>query len=85
MKKSQLATPAGVDHDYNFLSSIERGVDRAEKRIDELEHGSIAEDRAPQKLLRAFDNHYSAAGVTVIRAPKGMTRSNENKTHRSKR
>lgn len=31
----QLATPAGIDHDYNFLSAIERGVERSDRRIVE--------------------------------------------------
>jgi len=32
---SQLATPSGVDHDYNFLHSIEYQIERSEKRIVE--------------------------------------------------
>lgn len=31
----QLATPAGIDHDYNFLSAIERDVERSDRRIVE--------------------------------------------------
>jgi hypothetical protein len=33
--KSKLATPSGIDHDYNFLHSIETRVERSEKRIVE--------------------------------------------------
>ncbi|OBT60553.1 hypothetical protein VE03_10139 [Pseudogymnoascus sp. 23342-1-I1] len=36
----ELATPAGVDHDYNFLSKIERGVERSDKVI--VEGGLVA-------------------------------------------
>ena len=32
---SQLATPAGVDHDYNFLHAIEHKIERSEKQIVE--------------------------------------------------
>ncbi|KAF4468690.1 Box C D snoRNA 1 [Fusarium albosuccineum] len=32
---SKLRTPAGVDHDYNFLHGIERSVERAEKVLIE--------------------------------------------------
>jgi len=31
----QLATPAGIDHDYNFLSAIERSVERSDRLIVE--------------------------------------------------
>lgn len=31
--RHRLATPAGVDHDYNFLAGIERGVERAEAEV----------------------------------------------------
>ncbi|PSN59788.1 hypothetical protein BS50DRAFT_614455 [Corynespora cassiicola Philippines] len=59
VKKSQLATPAGIDHDFNFLTGVERGLEKAEH------------------------THYAAAGVEVIRAPKGLSRQKENKTRRS--
>ncbi|KAI9744879.1 MAG: hypothetical protein M1818_001804 [Claussenomyces sp. TS43310] len=32
---SAVATPAGIDHDYNFISSIERGIERSERLIVE--------------------------------------------------
>jgi hypothetical protein len=35
MPRSQLATPSGIDHDYNFLHSIEHQIERSEKRIVE--------------------------------------------------
>ena len=31
--KSELATPSGLDHDYNFLHSIEHRIERSEKEI----------------------------------------------------
>lgn len=33
--KSQLATPSGIDHDYNFLHSIEHRIERSQKLIVE--------------------------------------------------
>ncbi|KAL0940844.1 hit finger domain-containing protein [Colletotrichum truncatum] len=44
---SKLKTPAGVDHDYNFLSSIERAVQRSEKEIVEERHLLRPEDLRP--------------------------------------
>ncbi|KAH7347921.1 HIT zinc finger protein [Plectosphaerella cucumerina] len=47
---SKLKTPAGVDHDFNFLSGIERSVQRSEKEIVE-ERGLLAsEDLRPVEV-----------------------------------
>lgn len=84
MKKSELATPAGIDHDYNFLSGIERDLDKSERSVTEkgIDIGPNARSKSDQS--QAMDYAFAAAGVKVIRAPKGMSRSKENKTYRSK-
>ncbi|KAJ4985724.1 HIT zinc finger [Stagonosporopsis vannaccii] len=84
VKKSELATPAGIDHDYNFLSGIERNLEKSEKSVAEkgLDVGLNARPKGEQ--AQGLDYHLAAAGVKVIRAPKGMSRSKENKTYRSK-
>ena len=84
MKKSQLATPAGIDHDYNFLSGIERDLEKSEKSVIDkgLDVGLIAKSKRDQN--QRMDYQLAAAGVKVIRAPKGMSRAKENNTHRSK-
>ncbi|KAF9695726.1 hypothetical protein EKO04_005930 [Ascochyta lentis] len=83
VKKSQLATPAGIDHDYNFLSGIERDLEKSEKSVTEkgLDVGLNARPKGDQ--TQRMDYQLAAAGVKVIRAPKGMSRAKENKTHRS--
>ncbi|KAF4343174.1 Box C D snoRNA 1 [Fusarium beomiforme] len=43
MAPSKLRTPAGVDHDYNFLHGIERSIERAEKLLVE-ERGIVQEE-----------------------------------------
>lgn len=47
--KSQLATPSGIDHDYNFLHSIEHKIERSEKAIVEdrglVDKGELAAAR----------------------------------------
>ncbi|KAF9784221.1 hypothetical protein IL306_007950 [Fusarium sp. DS 682] len=43
MAPSKLRTPAGVDHDYNFLHGIERSVERAEKLLVE-DRGIVQEE-----------------------------------------
>lgn len=85
MKKSQLSTPAGIDHDYNFLTGIERGLDKAERQLESKGVGSLPDPRRDAKGRQPTDQHYAVAGVTVIRAPKGMSRQKENKTHHNKK
>ncbi|KAH6615287.1 HIT finger domain-containing protein [Boeremia exigua] len=84
VKKSELATPAGIDHDYNFLSGIERDLERSEASVTEkgLDVGLNTRPKGDQAQAMGF--HFAAAGVNMLRAPKGMSRSKENKTHRSK-
>jgi len=76
VKKSQLATPAGIDHDYNFLTKIERVVDRPDDDRDREFANARKRWHAEgplQKYLR--DNR-----VRVDRAPVGMSRQKTNQT-----
>ncbi|KAF2447829.1 hypothetical protein P171DRAFT_429430 [Karstenula rhodostoma CBS 690.94] len=85
VKKSQLATPAGIDHDYNFLTGIERGLEKADRQLEGQGLGSRPDPRRDGKGRLPSDQHFAEAGVTVIRAPKGLSRQKDNKTHRSKK
>jgi len=82
MKKSQLVTPAGIDHDFNFLSGIERDMEKAERAIsatDVIADGNVATHHGKVNYHRL-----ETAGVKVIRAPRGLSRQRENKSHISK-
>jgi hypothetical protein len=85
VKKSELVTPAGVDHDFNFLSGIERNLEKAEKKVAGATsagpppEGQSIRERAGVPYTRLA----AAAGVTIIQAPKGLSRQNENKSHLS--
>lgn len=78
-------TAAGIDHDYNFLSGIERDLEKADAGL-----ATVGDDGQTKPRSYAFSKsqvnyqHLESAGVTVIRAPKGMSRQKENKSHRSK-
>ncbi|KAF2790210.1 hypothetical protein K505DRAFT_83559 [Melanomma pulvis-pyrius CBS 109.77] len=89
VKKSQLATPAGIDHDFNFITGIERKLEKAERDVNERGLGAASEvrDRPRKGQLKGqlSDRDFEAAGVKVIRAPKGLSRQRDNKTHRSGR
>jgi ribosomal protein L44E len=93
--RSQLATPAGIDHDYNFLHGIEHRIERSEKEIveerrlvekAELESARRGEEgrkrkREPEAAGEAqIKRVLEGMGTVVKRAPKGMRRNVENGT-----
>ena len=84
MSKSQLATPTGLDRDYNFISNIASAVDRAGHDQNDrgiagkrpgLDSKRQINARGPplQKALRDAD-------IKVHRAPLGMSRQRQNDT-----
>ena len=79
VKKNQLVTPSGVDHDFNFISGIERSRDRAGEH---LQGRSIqdADSRSSRLNQPSFRNRLALAGVTIEYAPLGLTRQKLNKT-----
>ncbi|KAF2145237.1 uncharacterized protein K452DRAFT_324947 [Aplosporella prunicola CBS 121167] len=80
VKKAQLATPAGIDHDYNFLTGIERAFQRAD---DDAERRGLDAKRRVfgEARLQAY---LQANRIIVDRAPVGMSRQRANKTRISK-
>ena len=87
LKISDLATPAGIDHDYNYLTSIEREFDKAESQLESnglrLENDT-KHSRQPLKGEVHLRNGLDKARVTVTKAPKGMSRNKTNTTRWSK-
>lgn len=89
MKRADLATPKGIDHDYNYLTSIERQLDQAEKNA--ISRGVVLEEEQQRwgKQLPKGEKQLNGAleicGVIVTKAPKGMTRSKQNKTISTKK
>ncbi|MCJ1301112.1 hypothetical protein MMC08_003911 [Hypocenomyce scalaris] len=88
-KKADLATPGGIDHDYNFLTSLERKLGKADRETEERgivlqaeANGGYKNQRnGPMKGEVNVQKALERMGVVVDRAPKGMTRSKENLTH----
>ena len=93
VKKSQLATPAGVDHDYNFLSKIERAIDRPTTLVSNTEHSSQHGDKQAAHTAgksNAEKKRWNSDGtlvrylhdnrIRVDRAPAGMSRQKANMT-----
>ncbi|KXG47738.1 Zinc finger, HIT-type [Penicillium griseofulvum] len=94
LKRHELATESAFDRDFNFITGIERTLERAEREVDnrgiDLTGGPQADDnettgrkrKHPNQGLAkgeaAFLRGTEAAGVRVLRAPKGMSRNKQN-------
>ncbi|PGH13611.1 hypothetical protein AJ80_06242 [Polytolypa hystricis UAMH7299] len=97
LKRKDLATPAAFDRDFNFISGIERYLERADR---DAENRGVALDRSGEdgnnngrgkrrgELVKgevALQRALEASGVNVLKAPKGMTRNKQNMTYWHKR
>ena len=91
LKHSDLATPKGIDHDYNYLTSIERQLDNAEREANG--RGFLLHDRdneksewrqkgldGPRKGEVPMKAAIEKCGAIVERAPEGMARRKQNAT-----
>ena len=84
MKKSEWATPSGIDRDYNYLKCVERTIDDANQNahgrgIGIEAHSSKTAARAwyPGSTL----NRYLARNRIIVQhAPRGMSRQKLNQT-----
>ena len=88
VKKNDLATPAGVDQDYNYLKGVERSIEDAAKASYVREDGVesrpgrlAAASRQPNSLLAKY---LERKLITVKHAPAGMTRQKTNQTRYTK-
>lgn len=81
VKKEQLTTASGIDHDYNFLSGVDRVFDKADK--DLAERGIGQADQSHRKRWH-FDGplqqYLRANQILIDRAPLGMSRQKANHT-----
>ncbi len=81
VKKSQLVTPAGIDHDYNFLTGVERALDRAGRQnVDMRLHGGGRSSKRLADPIGSLQKRLTWSRVIVDRAPVGMTRQKVNET-----
>ncbi|EHY54122.1 hypothetical protein ABEF92_008265 [Exophiala dermatitidis] len=82
-KRSDLATPSAVDQDFNFITSVERSLQRADELVSDkgihLAPSGIA--RGSHGTKRKFDVEVEERGIRLIKAPQGLSRSKQNKSH----
>lgn len=88
LKKSQLATAAGIDRDYNYLKGVERHIDDASADArDRGVAGTHAQTESHSHLARrggAFQKYLRDNQITVEYAPKGMSRQKSNQSRVTK-
>ncbi|KAI1615715.1 hypothetical protein EDD36DRAFT_486035, partial [Exophiala viscosa] len=82
-KRADLATPASVDQDFNFITSVEISLQKA----DDL---PLNKDKAlaPSGLRRQehgskkgkFETEVEERGIQLVRAPHGLSRHRQNKS-----
>ncbi|EME78554.1 uncharacterized protein MYCFIDRAFT_205082 [Pseudocercospora fijiensis CIRAD86] len=88
VKKSQLATPAGVDRDYNYLKGVERSIDVASREASDrgigknAAHHRVFRGNHPESIVQKY---LAANRIAMHRAPTGMSRQKSNQTRASKR
>ncbi|KAK5059952.1 hypothetical protein LTR84_009835 [Exophiala bonariae] len=81
--RTELATPSSIDQDFNFISSVERSLSRADDLI--LDKGI---DLAPSGLKTRpndaksnFETEVERRRIYIIKAPLGLSRSKQNTSH----
>lgn len=80
-KRSALATPSSVDQDFNFITGVERSLQRAEDDVEErqihLHPAGLGRSQQVDKLEIAAKER----GIRLIRAPQGLSRRKQNTSH----
>ncbi|KAJ2902023.1 uncharacterized protein MKZ38_001116 [Zalerion maritima] len=91
---SWLRTPAGIDHDFNFLVGIERKIERNNKELveaglfteyelrgyDRVEEERDEEGNIVRSVAKEMKKRLRLLDVNVRRVPRGMARARENNT-----
>lgn len=84
IKKNQLATPTGLDQDYNYLRSIERSLDDANADVQDrglaAGHHNLRNASAGWQTESRLHKYLAENQITLERAPWGMKRQRVNTT-----
>ena len=95
--KDEIATPAGIDQDYNFLRGLERVLEKVETKLNESVNDNAESHHSGRmrglekkkdgfrKAEVALEKALGRSGVRIEKAPKGMARAKENATFFSKK
>ncbi|GAB7346915.1 hypothetical protein MBLNU459_g1985t1 [Dothideomycetes sp. NU459] len=80
VKKNELTTAAGIDHDFNFLSGIERTFDQADKALRDRGMEASGGLKKRWHAEGPLQRYIRENGIRVDRAPVGMSRQKSNQT-----
>lgn len=81
-KRAELATPSSIDKDFNFITRVERSITKADSNV--LDRGiNLVPARSVNNVDKRskIDAEIDARSITVIKAPKGLSRAKLNKTN----
>ena len=84
-KRTELATPAGIDQDYNFITSVERSLQRADGNVADRAIERDSERQGLRKGWARTQHAIASSGAIVLKAPAGLSRNKENMTNWSVR
>lgn len=77
-KRNELATASSMDQDFNFISRLERNVDRMAGKTQDLGLTSTQRPTKRPKWDERRDSEIQKRGPNVIKAPAGLTRARQN-------
>lgn len=81
-KRSELATESSVDQDFNFITRVERSLQRADSNT-QSRGIDLTPSRKPDSRNQKsnLDLELEKRSIIIRRAPKGFSRNKQNKTH----
>lgn len=81
-KRAELATPTSIDQDFNFITKVERTLQRADEDVADrgihLAPAGLRRYGGPPKTK--FETEVQAQNIKLIRAPEGISRRKQNKS-----
>ncbi|RVX67154.1 hypothetical protein B0A52_08588 [Exophiala mesophila] len=70
-----------IDQDFNFISSVERSLSKADELVSDKGITLAPSGIKRHDFKRKLDIEFEQRQITVIKAPQGLSRSKQNKTH----
>ena len=81
-KRAELATPTSIDQDFNFITKVERTLQRAEDDVADrgIHLAPAGLNRLGGPARTKFEMELQARDIKLIRAPEGLSRRKQNRS-----